>query len=113
MVLVVLADQVEQCRVGLPDGNILVLVVDQGGNATVWIVLGVFWLLVLTLVEVEVDGVVCETELLEDNGNFPAIWTTVVSIECEVLGHSDSTIVEQGSRYWTEGKLKRPSALAL
>ena len=91
MLGVVLLDEVRQDRAGLPgDGSdehglrrrcgimdvpkheVVVLVVDDRGDTSVRVVLRVLGGLVLTLAEVEVDGVVGQTELLEDGGDLPA-----------------------------------------
>ena len=55
----------------LPDDEVVVMVVDDGGDATVGVDLQVIWGLLLALVEVEVDRFVCQPEFFEDNGNFP------------------------------------------
>ncbi len=45
--------------------------VDESGNTTVGVVLGVLGSLLLALLEVEVDGLVCQTKLLKDDGDLP------------------------------------------
>ena len=68
---IVLVNEVEHDRVGLPDDKVAILVVDKGRDAAVRVVLGVRGLLVLGGVEVEVDGLVGEPELFEDDSDFP------------------------------------------
>jgi len=55
----------------LPDDGVIVMVVDDGGDATVWVDLQVIWSLVLALGEVEVDRFVCQPEFFEDDGDLP------------------------------------------
>lgn len=55
----------------VPEHEIVVLVVDDRGNASVRVELGVLGTLVLGLAEVEVDGVVGQPELLEHGGDLP------------------------------------------
>ena len=55
----------------LPDDEVVVMVVNDGGDATVGVDLQVIWGLLLALVEVEVDRFVCQSEFFEDNGDFP------------------------------------------
>jgi len=88
MVLVVLVDQIHQDRQSLPglrsaidrwDGHredlpndkVVVMMVDDGGDATVWVDLQVIWSLMLALAEVEVDSFVCQSQFLENDGGFP------------------------------------------
>ena len=55
----------------LPDDEVVVMVVNDGGDATVGVDLQVIWGLLLALVEVEVDRFVCQPEFFEDDGDFP------------------------------------------
>jgi len=55
----------------LPNDGVVVMVVDDGGDATVGVDLQVIRSLVLTLGEVEVDRFVCQPEFFEDDGDFP------------------------------------------
>ena len=68
---VVFVDEVEVDRVGLPDHEVAVVVVDERRDAPVGVVLGVLLILLLVLAEVEVDGAVVEAELLEDDDYLP------------------------------------------
>ena len=89
MVLVVLVDQVFQnreslpvlrsvvgarrvCGEHLPNSEVVVMVVDDGWNATVGVDLQVFWTLVLFLAKIEVHGLVGQPEFLKNDGDFPA-----------------------------------------
>ena len=45
--------------------------VDDGGNFAVRVELGIHRVLLFARLEVEVLGLVCETELLEDYGDLP------------------------------------------
>ena len=88
VVLVVLVDQVLQDRESLPgfqsttgrgdnhsehlpNGEVVVLVIDNGGDATVGVDLQVVWGLVLSLAEIEVDRFVRQPEFFENDGDFP------------------------------------------
>ena len=55
----------------VPQHEIVVLVVNDRGNAPVGVVLDVLEVLLFVLSEVEVDGMVGGVELLENNGDFP------------------------------------------
>jgi len=55
----------------LPDDGVIVMVVDDGRDATVGVDLQVIWSLVFALVEVEVDRFVCQPEFFEDDGDLP------------------------------------------
>jgi len=55
----------------IPSDEVVVMVVDDGGNATVGVDLQVIWSLLLALAEVEVDRFVCQPEFFENDGNFP------------------------------------------
>ena len=54
-----------------PDGEVAVLVVDEGRDAAVGVVLGMRLSLLLALAEVEVDRLVVESELLEHDHHLP------------------------------------------
>ncbi len=45
--------------------------IDQGWNAAIWIEFNVVRRFVLAFLEVEVNGLVCQPELLEDDGDLP------------------------------------------
>lgn len=47
------------------------MVVDNGRDATVGVKLHVIWTLVLGLLEVEVDGLICQPEFFKNDGDFP------------------------------------------
>ena len=55
---IVLVNEVEHDRVGLPDDKVAILVVDKGRDAAVRVVLRELGRLVLALVEVQIDRVV-------------------------------------------------------
>ena len=55
----------------LPNGEVIVLVVDDGGDATIGIDLQVVWGLVLPFSEIEVDRLVRQPEFFKNNGDFP------------------------------------------
>lgn len=86
--LVVLVDQVLQDRESLPtfplvvdarrvdsehqpNSEVVVMVVDDGGNATVGVDLQVFWTLLLFLTEIEIHRLVRQPELFKNDGDFP------------------------------------------
>lgn len=66
-----------------PDDEVGVRVVDQRRYAPVRIVRGVRGALLLVSVEVEVDGLVFETELAEHEGDFPA-GDVAVSVQSDI-----------------------------
>ena len=68
---VVLVDEVEQDRAALPDHKVAVLVVDERGDASIRVELCVFGRFVLLLGEVEVDGLVGQSERFEHHRDFP------------------------------------------
>ena len=68
---VVLVDEVEEDRAGLPDDEVAVLVVDEGGDAAVRVQLRVRGRRLLVLGKVEVDGLVGEPELVEQERDLP------------------------------------------
>lgn len=47
------------------------MVVNERGDAAVWVVLGVLRRLLFALLENQVDGLIHEAELLEDERDFP------------------------------------------
>ena len=55
----------------LPNGEVVVSVVDKGGDAAIGVDLQVLWGLVLALAEIEVHGLVCQPKLFENNDDFP------------------------------------------
>ena len=55
----------------VPDDEVVVVMVDDGGDATVRIDLQVIWSLVFALAEVEVDRFIRQPEFFEDDGDFP------------------------------------------
>ena len=57
----------------LPNGEVVVVVVDDGWNATVWINLQVFLVLLFFLAEIEVDRFICQPKFLEDDCDLPVI----------------------------------------
>ena len=69
---VVLFDKIEKNSIRLPDDEVSVLMIDEGGDATVRVELGVFGGLVLVLAEVEVDRLIGEPEFLEYSHDLPA-----------------------------------------
>lgn len=71
--------QVNNDSARLPQHEVAVRMIDYGWNAPVGIILGELRCLVLSFGDVEVDGVVCETELLQDVGDFPAVRTLRVA----------------------------------
>jgi hypothetical protein len=97
----------------LPNDDVVVMVVDDGGDATVGVDLQVIWSLVLGLAEVEVDRLVCQPEFFEDDGGFPenrvsfqtaitsgregsnvpAIGSTLVGVQSELLSVRHSLLV--------------------
>ena len=70
---VVLVDEVEDDRVGLPEREVAVVVVHERGDAPVRVEIRERRLLVLARGEVEVDGLVGQPELFEHEGDFPEI----------------------------------------
>ena len=66
----------------VPDNEVVVVVVDQRGDAAVRIVLGKLGGLLLFLGEVQVDGLVCQAEFPEDKGVLPVTGDAVSSVFC-------------------------------
>ena len=55
----------------LPNCEVAVMVVDDGGDATVGVDLQEFWALMFLLAEIEVHGLVLQPKFLENDGDFP------------------------------------------
>ena len=55
----------------LPNGEVPVVVIDDGGDTTVGVDLQEFWTLLLFLAEIEVHGLVRQPELFKNDGGFP------------------------------------------
>ena len=68
----------------IPDGEVVVLVVDNGRDAAVWVDFKVFWSLMLTVLEVEEDGLIAQAKLFEDEAGFPASVQIMMSV-CHVM----------------------------
>ena len=71
LLLVVPVDEVEHDRVGLPDHEVAIAVVDERRDAPIGVVLRVRRRLLLVVEDVEVNGLIGETELLEDERDLP------------------------------------------
>ena len=56
---------------GLPNGEIVVVVVNDGGDTAVGVDLQKIWPLLLLFAEIEVDRLVRQPEFLEDDGDLP------------------------------------------
>ena len=54
-----------------PENEVIVLVVDEGGNTSVWVVLHVIGALLFLLLEVKEDCFVCKAKLFQDDGDLP------------------------------------------
>ena len=68
---VVLVREVEKNGVGLPEDEVPIVMVNQGGDTAVRVVLGVFRSLLLVLAKVEVDRLVRESKLFENVDDLP------------------------------------------
>ena len=55
----------------VPNNEVVVVVVDNGGDATVGVDLQEIGALMFALREVEVDGFICQLELFKNDGDFP------------------------------------------
>jgi len=55
----------------LPNGEVVVMVVDDGGDAAVGVNLQVFRSLLLFLAEIEVHGLIRQPEFFKNDGDFP------------------------------------------
>lgn len=55
-----------------PEHKVVVRVIDNSWNTSIRVVLGVSRLLVFPLLEVKVDGLVCESKFLKEDSYFPA-----------------------------------------
>jgi len=90
MILVILVGQIFQDRESLPEfqsavcrgdersehlpnDEVVVVVVNDGGDATVGVDLQVVWTLLLFLAEVKVHRLVCQPEFFKNDGCFPKI----------------------------------------
>ena len=73
--LVIALDKVEQNGVRLPNDEVAVSVIDNGGDASVGVVLRVLRCFVLVFVEVKEFALVSQPELLEDKSDFPVTIT--------------------------------------
>ena len=79
---VVLVDEIEEDRVRLPEHEVSVLVVDDRRDAPVRVVVDVRGLLLLLLAEVEINRLVGQSELFENDRDFPSeIKYVVVSVD--------------------------------
>jgi hypothetical protein len=54
---------IKRKNLGLPQGEIVIGVINDSRNATVGVVLGKFWSLLLLLIEAQVNGLVRQAEL--------------------------------------------------
>jgi hypothetical protein len=70
----------DNCSGSLPNDEIVVAVVDDGGDATVRVDLQVLWRLVLFFAEVEVHRFVRQPQFFKDDGDFPE-----VQIGCQMV----------------------------
>jgi len=55
----------------LPNDEVVVMMVDDGGDATIWVDLQELWSLLLLLAEVEVHGFIGQPKLFENDSDFP------------------------------------------
>ena len=55
----------------IPNNEVVVVVVDNGRDATVGVELHEIWTLLLALLEVKVDGFICQPEFFKNDGDFP------------------------------------------
>lgn len=74
----------------LPNDDVVIVVVNDGRDATVRVDLQVVWTLVLCLAEVEVDRFVRQPEFLKDDDSFP---------ESRVSSQTVVTFEEGGSKH--------------
>ena len=63
---VVLVDEVKENGIGLPDDEVAVLMVDDGGDPAIWVQFGMFGRHMLVLEEIQVDRFVGKSELFEE-----------------------------------------------
>ena len=68
----------------VPDGEVVVLVVNKGRDAAVRVDLKVFRGLMLTLLEVEEDGLIAQAELFEDKAGFPASVQIMIGVRIDI-----------------------------
>ena len=57
-----------------PNGEITVMVIDEGGDATVGVDLQVFWPFMFLLAEIKVHRLVLQPEFFENDSDFPKNW---------------------------------------
>ena len=57
----------------VPEDVVVVLVIDYGRNTPVGVELCVFGFLLVATLEVEVNGLVGESEVVAENGDFPKV----------------------------------------
>ena len=55
----------------LPNNEVVVVVIDDGGDTTVGVELQVFWALLFFLAEIEVDSLVRQSEFFKNDSGFP------------------------------------------
>ena len=55
----------------VPNSAVIILVIDESGDAAVRVDLEVFRTLLFLLLEIQVYGLVGKTELIKEEGNFP------------------------------------------
>jgi len=84
VVRIVSRSEVKDDSVALPDGEVVVVMIDESRNTTVGIKIDVWGLLLLVLVEVEEMRLVLETELFHDEAKL------------EDVGHVHADMVEEG-----------------
>ena len=68
---VVFVSEIEKDGIGLPHGEVAVLVVDQSGDTAVRVQLGMLGGLLLILAKIEIDGLVGKPKFLEEERDFP------------------------------------------
>ena len=62
----------------VPEDVVVVLVIDYGRNTSVGVELCVFGFLLVATLEVEVNGLVGESEVVAENGDFPKVLSEYV-----------------------------------
>lgn len=94
---IILLGKVDDDRVGLPDNKVVILVVNQGRDTAVWIVLGVLSSLLLVLSKVEIDALIGETEFSQNKRDLPAIGTALVGVQGELFAvrHRQSRVIKR------------------
>ena len=68
---VVLVDEVKENGIGLPDDEVAVLMVDDGGDPAIWVQFGMFGRHMLVLEEIQVDRFVGKSELFGEDCFLP------------------------------------------